>query len=425
VWASLSDGTPLVTGKRTGRGWLVLVQTSATPVWSTLVYSGAFPAILGQLTQLGQGGNGAAAGGAALVPWKLLNAEGQLGSPTPGTAALASAENLPAPGPQHPPGLYGAGGRVALNLGPEAAARLAPVEVLWNGRIQTDLQPAQRLAPGLLAAAFMLFLMDLLATLALRGGLRRGAGAAAAVLLMVLAGTGTAHGASRTALDFLAYLPSGDATVDQVTAAGLAGLTQALMTRTAVELAAPRPLRGDAPELPLAPLLYWGMAEDAPTLSAAERDGLRRYLQRGGLLLIDTRSITRPAAQAARLRFIREVLADLGIADVAPVPKDHILSRTFYLLEKFPGRWTAGTLAIPALVDDIADPVAPVIVGSNDYAATWAVNAAGNPLFPALPQGAWQREHALRTGVNIVLYALTGTYKNDQIHLKAILERLE
>ena len=171
--------------------------------------------------------------------------------------------------------------------------------------------------------------------------------------------------------------------------------------------------------------MYWALATDAPILTAAERDGLRAYLQHGGMLFIDTRSITSPAAQATRLQAIREILADVGVADVAPIPKDHILSRTFYLLEQFPGRWTAGTLAVPTLAEDAPDPVAPVIVGSNDYAAAWAVNAAGNPLFPALPQGAWQRERALRTGVNIVLYALTGTYKNDQIHLKAILERLE
>ena len=425
IWASLSDGTPLVTGRAEGRGWLVLIQTSATPVWGTLAYSGAFPAMLGQLAQLGQGGSGVTVGDATLTPWKMLTADGNLVAPDPGVAPLVTAENLPAPGPRHPPGLYGEGGRVALNLGPEAAARLAPLEELWTGRITTTLIPERRLATGLLAAAFALLLLDGLATLALCGGLRRGA--LAGIAIAVLLGGGMAHAAppAQTALDFLAYLPSGDSAADQVTAAGLAGLTRAITLRTAIELAPPRPLRADAAELPLAVMLYWGMAADAQPLGAAEQQGIRRYLQNGGLLFIDTRSITQPAAQAARLRTIAALLADLGIADVAPVPKDHILSRTFYLLEQFPGRWTAGTLAVPAMPETSADPVAPVIVGSNDYAAAWAVNAAGNPLFPVLPQGAWQREHALRTGVNVVLYALTGTYKNDQIHLKTILERLE
>lgn len=424
VWASLSDGTPLVTGKRAGRGWLVLVQTTATPVWSTLAYSGAFPAILDQLAQLGDSGNGGLPGGADLGPWRVLNAEGQLMLPNPGTASLPSGTDLPAPSPQHPPGLYGDGGRLALNVGPEAAARLAPIEALWSGRVTTSLTPEQRLAPALLAAAFMLLLVDLVATLALRGGLWRGSVVVGAIL--VLMGTvSAARAAPADPLDFLAYLPSGDTTVDQVTEAGLTGLTKVLSLRTAAGMAPPRMLGADAPELPLAPVVYLALAADLPTFTAAEREGLRYYLQHGGLLFIDTRSAADPVTQAARMQFVRNLLADLGIADVAPVPKDHVLTRTFYILEQFPGRWTAGTLALPTLPEDLPDPVAPVIVGSNDYAAAWAVNAAGNPLFPTLPQGAWQRERALRTGVNVVLYALTGTYKNDQIHLKAILERLE
>jgi len=35
-----------------------------------------------------------------------------------------------------------------------------------------------------------------------------------------------------------------------------------------------------------------------------------------------------------------------------------------------------------------------------------------------------QREMALRAGVNLVVYALTGNYKADQIHVPALLERL-
>jgi hypothetical protein len=35
-----------------------------------------------------------------------------------------------------------------------------------------------------------------------------------------------------------------------------------------------------------------------------------------------------------------------------------------------------------------------------------------------------QREYAFRVGVNIVMYALTGNYKTDQVHVPALLERL-
>jgi hypothetical protein len=70
------------------------------------------------------------------------------------------------------------------------------------------------------------------------------------------------------------------------------------------------------------------------------------------------------------------------------------------------------------------DGVSSVVIGANDFAAAWAVDEAGQPLYPVVPGGARQREMAHRFGVNIVMYALTGNYKSDQVHVPAILERL-
>ena len=68
--------------------------------------------------------------------------------------------------------------------------------------------------------------------------------------------------------------------------------------------------------------------------------------------------------------------------------------------------------------------VSPVVVGRHDWAAAWARDAAGRPLFAVEPGGDLQREMAFRFGVNLVMYALTGNYKADQVHVPAILERL-
>ena len=46
---------------------------------------------------------------------------------------------------------------------------------------------------------------------------------------------------------------------------------------------------------------------------------------------------------------------------------------------------------------------------------------ASLPLTPGEPR---QREFAFRSGVNIVMYTLTGNYKADQVHVPALLERL-
>ena len=71
-----------------------------------------------------------------------------------------------------------------------------------------------------------------------------------------------------------------------------------------------------------------------------------------------------------------------------------------------------------------ADGVSTILIGSNDYAAAWAQDSLGAPLYPTEPGGEAQREMAFRTGVNIVMYALTGNYKADQVHVPALLERL-
>ena len=56
--------------------------------------------------------------------------------------------------------------------------------------------------------------------------------------------------------------------------------------------------------------------------------------------------------------------------------------------------------------------------------SAWAVDADGRPLAAVVPGGARQREMAYRFGINLVMYAFTGNYKADQVHIPAILERL-
>ena len=70
------------------------------------------------------------------------------------------------------------------------------------------------------------------------------------------------------------------------------------------------------------------------------------------------------------------------------------------------------------------DGVSPVIITSNDLAAGWASDADGESLYALVPGGARQHELALRGGVNLVMYTLTGNYKADQVHVRDLLERL-
>ena len=115
--------------------------------------------------------------------------------------------------------------------------------------------------------------------------------------------------------------------------------------------------------------------------------------------------------------------------------RDHVLTKTFYLLKDFPGRFNTGQLwveALPAVNDDepasrparAGDGVSSIMITSNDLAGAWAVRPDGQYMLPIVTGEPRQREFALRSGVNIVMYTLTGNYKADQVHVPALLERL-
>ena len=127
---------------------------------------------------------------------------------------------------------------------------------------------------------------------------------------------------------------------------------------------------------------------------------------------------------------LRRILGKLDVPPLEPVPEKHVLTRSFYLLNEFPGRYEGGPLWVESMLGEAstdpgtADGVSSIIIGSNDYAAAWALDDNGNPLYAVVPGSDRQREFAFRTGINIVMYALTGNYKADQVHVPALLERL-
>ena len=112
-----------------------------------------------------------------------------------------------------------------------------------------------------------------------------------------------------------------------------------------------------------------------------------------------------------------------------------MLTKTFFLLRDFPGRFTTGQLWVEALPADdeeerekrparAGDGVSSILITSNDFAGAWAMRPDGQPMLPLTPGEPRQREFAFRAGVNVVMYTLTGNYKADQVHVPALLERL-
>jgi hypothetical protein len=437
TWARLADDTPLVTAAKRGRGWIVLVHTTANADWSNLALSGLFVEMLRRVVAISQGVS--ATGEGELAPLETLDGFGRL------QRAPISARPIPAKeiatasaSPIHPPGFYGkADARRALNLS-AAAGGLQPIERLPAGTRREMFGKSREidLRPLLLTAAVLLALADLVIAFALRGLLRRRPARQAAALLLLAAGflpaaaqADDAFVVRATAKFRLAYVRTGDASVDAASRAGLTGLSDALDRRTAVEPGTPLGVDIEADELVFFPLLYWPITAGEPPPSPQAVGKLNRYLDTGGTIVFDTRDGAEAAAgdldgAATAAAALQQLTAGLKMPPLVPIPPDHVLTKSFYLLHEFPGRWNLGRLWVEPGEDHINDGVSSIIVGANDWAAAWAVDDEGRPLFAAVPGGEAQREMAVRFGINLVMYVLTGNYKSDQVHVPAILERL-
>ena len=146
---------------------------------------------------------------------------------------------------------------------------------------------------------------------------------------------------------------------------------------------------------------------------------------RGGIIVIDTRDAGSGAGFAPGAdEALRRVARGLSIPALAPLTAEHVLARAFYLLPEFPGRFSGETVWVQRDQDRANDSVSPVIIGGNDWASAWAVDSAGRNPYAVIPGGQRQRVLAYRFGVNLVMYALTGNYKGDQVHVPSILQRL-
>ncbi|MFP4520221.1 MAG: DUF4159 domain-containing protein, partial [Oceanicaulis sp.] len=436
VWARLEDGTPLVTAERRGNGWVVLYHVTAGPDWSSLPLSGLFPAMLERTMALAGGSNPPAPSAGAWRLERMLVGDGTLADSAGDTAPIPADGFAQArAGAETPPGLWSLGAAsAALNVVRPGDA-LEPMSRALPGAV-VEVRGEQgevRFTGGLLAAAIVLLVADTLIALALAGRLpkvRRG-GIAMIVAAAIGGGFATSGAEAQNSEDLayalevrFAYVMTGDARVDALSRAGLAGLSRESYRRSAVEPADPAGVNIEADEILFFPMLYWPVTADAPALSPAAADKVSAYLQSGGLIVFDTRDgmLERPGG-APHPGLVR-ILDAVDPPPLQPIPEDHVLGRTFYLLDEFPGRYPGGDVWVEATPEGSArDGVSGLVIGSADWASAWAVDETGRALAP-VEGGEFQRELAIRFGVNLAMYALTGNYKADQVHVPAILERL-
>lgn len=441
TWLTLSDGTPLMTGGRVGSGTVVLVHTTAGPDWSDFCYSGLYVEALQRLVSLSAGAADFRAE-SILSPMMLMDAFGRLETPDPRSMArpLDPRQKF-VPSPETPPGIYGVEKQFKVfNLG-NALPDMKPLVDIPSGADETSYQLAgeRSLKPDLLKLALLLLLIDTVVTLFLRGVINlppRFAGTAMFALCL-LAFTAPAQAQDVAEADlmqgiYLAYVETGDQETDRISHSGLEGLRAAINMRTNIKVSGVRGVDPSRDDLYFYPFLYWPMAESQSALPASAARNLQNYIAQGGMIVFDTRDQQFAAddgrgPQGATLgqRRLRKLTENIQISELAPVEKGHIIGKSFYLLNNFPGLYAGGTLWAEKEPSPDHDGVTSVFIGGNDWAAAWSDAPQDRARFErTATTGARQREIAIRFGINLAMVALAGSYKADQVHVPYILERI-
>jgi len=474
-WVTLEDGTPLVSGEIRGRGRVILIHTTASPDWSNLALSGFFVEMLHRfvmqanqppLTVSDQGQTG------LLPPWRILSIEGQLLPPPAFVQPLPFEPQIQArPDVHHPPGLYGheEGAWFALNLlePDQQFDMLEPPQDLPILRRDYRERNNRPLEGFLWALALILFTLDCLIMLLLKQlsdkigkfawsvWFRRKKSMPvvtmfAVLLLLPFIFTATQLQAQTSqdlllselaAKTHLAYVKTGNSDLDDLSASGLETLSQFITARTTISLGEVVAVDLARDELSFYPLLYWPIDISIPPPEGAAIARLAAYIQQGGSVLFDTRDqLTSGLSLAGDLSpvsaHLRAILADLDVPPLEPAPPDHVVARSFYIMPDFPGRYRGSPLWLEALptqeqqeggnipIVRAGDGVSPILITANDFVGAWAQNTHSDWFYPTVPDDPAQRLWALRGGLNIVLYMLSGNYKADQVHAPELLQRL-
>lgn len=441
TWARLEDGSPIVTSAPLGQGRIVLFHVTAGPSWSNLAISGLYVDMLQRLLPLAKGRAIETTQSAA--DWAMdreLDAFGRLQSPPPGLLGIKDAAfDTAVASKVSPPGTYRQGTRTrALPIIRDPASIK---EIDFPNRAINYGETSESSFMGiLLGFAILALVIDALFALMASGRLsylRFGRAAISSIILaafilpLLYAPTAIAQDDKRvleaaTGLHF-AYIETGDTRRDELSRTALEGLREQLAGRTTIEPVGVHGVSPDSAGLEMYPFLYWPIRRNTPALTTDERLTINAYMAASGTVVFDTGDEGDRVLRAGQPHpGLQRVTEGLDIPRLVEAPEDHVLTKSFYLLQVFPGRWANGPIYVQA--DETGsggrDGVSPVIIGSNDWAAGWAVTNLDGALVDLEKDIPRQREMSIRFGVNIAMYALSGNYKADQVHAAALVERL-
>ena len=428
VLAKLNDNTPLITMLKYGKGEIILFHIGANNDWSNLPISSLFPDMLNRVLLFSKNYNSSNFKNLNLN--KEIDGFGNLVLPKK-IVTIDNFDKLKTAKPSFntPPGQYENDQiSVALNLSTninQYQKEKTNIRMLSN----YSFKKTKDLSSIILKIILAMFILDILITIMLKNNVnfskiftkRNNLLVFLLFFLTFIKFDGLS--ASNT---YLAYIKIEDTQINNISENGLETIRNLLITRTSINPKGVKGLDIKSDYIYSYPFIYWPLTKNLLSIKNPEIIKIKNYLNNGGIFFFDIIGFSRKNLNLKEKKFqeIRIFLNEIGANELSIIPKGHTLTKSFYLLNKFPGKWDNRILFIENNNLEYKDGVSSIILGFNDWAKAWAVDNNNLPLFPVVPGGERQRELSYRFGINIAMYALTGNYKSDQIHSKSILKRL-
>lgn len=206
----------------------------------------------------------------------------------------------------------------------------------------------------------------------------------------------------------LGYIRHSSDAINKNSQAGLESLAAALTKRMNINRMNVVGLTPESKILPLVPFLYWPVTSDAQPLSRDASAAIQKYLNTRGTIVFDFSDKTA----------LQRLLENVPLRPLVEITANHALARTTYLRSNLsPGTPHYRPVWVESGSDCNSRGVSSIIMGSSRWASAWAGAGA--------VKNSPEYEAALQSGINMVMYALTGNYKCAPSHAPLIQERLD
>ena len=435
ILASLEDQSPLITMKNLGVGKVILFHITSNNEWSNLPLSSLFRDIISRLLfipKLQKYKNSE-----DLTLKSAINSFGKLAEPLKNyTLRNNFGEIKIYPSSRNPAGIYenenfSIALNLSTNLNTETFLSNSTEKIIIKNNYQKNILKLNSL---ILSLIFIMFFIDMIISIIMKKNLLQKSMlknlnliAFACIIFVICIGQKKIYAEENYNGIYLAYVRSEDPLLNQIANSGLEKLKEYLIERTSISPKGVKEINLATDKLFYYPLIYWQISEIVPRLNNETIEKIKNYFETGGIILFDFINLSKSfySESETQLEILKSLFSDLGIDSLQQVNKDHTLTRSYYLLDNYPGRFDNKILLIDTENLDKKDGVSSAVVGLNHWIGAWAVDENNYPLYQAVPGGERQRELSFRFGINLIMYALTGNYKSDQIHNKSILKRLK